>query len=127
MTWIATLHGDVTHLGADAAAEAEAKVRDALQTIADALVGDGHVGVAATFHGSTTGDQNLLQPDAPVDPGPPVTGLPVVTEPVEAPAPGEAVDQEPDESAGPPAAPPSDGSADQDTAPEATADAQQGL
>ena len=120
MTWIATLHGDVTHLGADAAAEAEARVRDALQTIADTLVGDGHVGVAATFHGSTTGDQNLLQPDAPVDPGPPVTGEPVATLPVEAPAPGEGVDQEQEQLPGPASAALPEQSADEGTAPEAT-------
>lgn len=118
MTWIATLHGDASHLGAEAAAAAEAHVRDALQAIADQLVPDGHVGVAATFHGSTTGDQNLLQPDAPVDPGPPVTGLPEISEPVEAPTPGEGVDQEQEQSAGPPAAPLPEQSADTGTAPE---------
>jgi hypothetical protein len=118
MTWLATLHGDADHLGAEGAAAAENAVRDALQAIADKLVPDGHVGVGATFHGSTTGEQNLLQPDAPTDPGPPVTGEPVETTPVEAPAPGEAVDQEQEQLPGPASAALDEGSAAEGTAPE---------
>lgn len=120
MTWLASLHGHADHANADDAAAAEAKVRDALQTIADQLVDDGHVGVAATFHGEHTGDTNLLQPDAPVDPGPPATGEAVPTTPVEAPAPGEGGDQEQEQVPGPAHDALPDQAADEGTAPEAT-------
>lgn len=113
MTWIASLHGDVSNLSAEAAAAAEEHVRDALQAIAEQLVPDGHVGVAATFHGTTTGDVNLLQPDAPTDPGPPVTGVPVISEPTEAPDPAQlAAGADLPADSGTPDAPPEESAAD---------------
>lgn len=64
MTWLATLHGDLDHLPAEAAAAAEAAVRDALARVAGGLVADGHQGVGATFQG-TTGTVDLLNPAPP--------------------------------------------------------------
>ena len=70
MGWLATLHGDVDHLDPDHRVQAEAKVRDALQGVAGGLADDGHQGIAATFHGTTTGDVNLLEPGTTPDAGP---------------------------------------------------------
>jgi len=73
MGWLATLHGDVSGLDPEHAAQAEAKVRDALAAVAGGLADDGHVGIGATFHGTRTGDVNLLAPGDTPD-GAPVGG-----------------------------------------------------
>lgn len=94
MTWVASIHGDADQLGAAAAREAEQRVCDALQAIADGLADAGHQGIAAEFHGSQLGQLNLLQPG---DAGPA----------------GRLVEQAPGTAAeptGPPAEPPADGS-----------------
>lgn len=64
MTWLATLHGDLDHLPAEAAAAAEAAVRDALARVAGSLAAEGHQGVGATFQGSA-GTVDLVNPPAP--------------------------------------------------------------
>ncbi len=49
--------------------------------MAGGLAGAGHVGIGATFHGSTTGDVNLLEPGTTPDAGPQdYTGVPVTPE-----------------------------------------------
>jgi hypothetical protein len=70
MGWLATLHGDLSHLHPDEAKQAEQKVSDALQAVAGGLVDAGHQGVGATFHGDKVGDVNLLEPGATPDIGP---------------------------------------------------------
>ena len=130
MTWTASLHGDVEALGEDAE-RAERAVADALRSIVEGLVPAGHTGVGATFHGSTTGDINLIAPGEPVDAGPSVGTTP---DPVAALGTGEVSAADVAAAAGvEPGTPvplaPGQALAPEpaDTAPEAAGDAQQGL
>lgn len=69
MSWLATLHGDTSHLTREDAQKLEAQVKDELAELARDLVPDGHQGVAATFHGEHSGDVNLLTPGETPDAG----------------------------------------------------------
>jgi hypothetical protein len=126
MTWLATLHGDTSHLAAEDAAKLEHAVKDALLGIAGSLTGAGHQGVGATFQGDQTGDVNLLAPGETPDAGDvpsEAAGDPAQVPQLEV-TPAELVDAgQVDEQGAPELAP---GQALAPTMPEPNADAEQG-
>lgn len=67
MSWIATLKGNVDHLAADVAREAEEFVMRELAAIVAGLVEKGHTGVGGLFHFTKGSPANLVDPDASLD------------------------------------------------------------